>query len=130
MGTNAIGNLAAHLTHPRPYSSNDNWNIRMRDGPWIKQGNHEVQIVVIALIFQGRAVLPALPDSPHGANIVPHPGSRRRPLHTVPAPNVATHLGAQAQTKSTLRLLLQSPGGHSHNRRTTRKGDGNRGSQT
>src|SRR3984957_14293110 len=76
-----------------------------------------------------RAVLPAIPDRPHCANVVPQPGPGRRPLHAEAAIDVPLYLRAEPQGEPAARQLLQAPGAMRGNGRTAREGDRNRGGE-
>ncbi len=65
---------------------------------------------MLPLEVERPAVLPAVPESPEGQDVFPHPGARRRPGKPEPPLDVAFDLAAKAQEKPAPRKLLEVPG--------------------
>ena len=112
MESNAVSDLTSDGTHIGVDRGDVDGNVRVFDRAGVKQRDHQVELVMVAVVIERHTVLPASPHSAHSKDVVAHTGRWRCPFHAETTTDVSAHLGAEPQGDSPARHLLQGPGRH------------------
>ena len=123
MGADAVRDLAGDLAHIRVDRGQLDPDVGVLERCRRKQRHHQAQRVVLAVVIELRAVLPAGPDRAQRADIIAQPRPRRRPAHPVAPLDMALDLRTEAQRKAPLRQPRQTPGAQRRDSRAPRKRD-------
>ncbi len=122
-----ISHFCRHSAHIRIHRRDLDRDVRMCDGGWGKQRYVEVEVVVIALKLERRAILPTFPDRPDCSDVVAHPGAGSMPRQAETPPDMGAHLSAESEFEPAAAQLLQSPRCLRSDIRAARKGNRHRG---
>ncbi len=112
----AVGDLSGHPRHVLTHRGQEHFGHAMLVRARIEERRHQRVGVEITPKVELGAVLPAVPDRPHGGDELPHSRRRVRPRHRVPLLDVRLDLRAQPEQKTASGVGVQvaCDGGHDH----------------
>ncbi len=102
----AVGDLTGQPQHELVDGGDIDRDLGALDRPRVVVRDHQGEVVVVALVVELGAVLPAIPDGAHGFDVFTQARDRRAGLHTPPPRQVRLGLRPETELETPARQRL------------------------
>ena len=126
MEAHPVADLAGHPQHRLADRGDGDRHHRQAGRLGREIRGHQCELIVLALVIELPAGLPAMPDGAQGLDVIAQPRRRRAPRYSEPALVVAFDLAAQPEDEAPVRIRLEIPSLARHDGRAARERHGDR----